>query len=90
MKFIYDKVKADKLLKERKIDLKEIEALLLREGYIALIQNKARIGQYIMIVKYKGYIYALPCLFDKAGNIVIKTAYPTRKYNKRYGGNYEN
>jgi len=89
MEFIYDRKKAKKLLKERNIDLEEIADLLLREGPVEVIKNKSRYGQWIFLMKYKGYIHAIPFVMDAGGGIILKTAYPLRKYNKKYGGNNE-
>ena len=86
MEFIHDKNKADKLLRERNIDIKEIENLLLREGPVETLKNKSRQGQQVFLVKYNGYIHAVPFVLNAEGGIIIKTAYPSRKYNKKYGG----
>ena len=40
----------------------------------------------IFIVRFKGYIYVVPFKIDEDDNIVLKTAYPSRKFNKKYGG----
>ncbi len=89
MEIIYDKNKAEKLLRERNIDLQEIEGILLANGPVAVIRNPARRGQKIFLVYYKGYIHAVPFVRDAERNYIIKTAYRSRKYNKIYGDNNE-
>lgn len=89
MDFIYNKDKADKLIRDRSIDLKEIEEILLTTGPVTVIQNPARRGQKIFLVCYKGYIHAVPFVRDAKRNYILKTAYKSRKYNKIYGGSNE-
>ena len=86
MEIIYDKNKAEKLLRERNIDLAKVEKILMLDGPVEIISNKARQGQHVFLVKYDGYIHAVPFLVNSEGVIIIKTAYPSRKYNKIYGG----
>ena len=86
MDVIYSRSKAEWLLKERKIDMDEVVDILLRDEILGIEKNPARPGQKVILIKYRGYVHALPYVFDAAGNIVIKTVYPARKFNKKYGG----
>jgi uncharacterized DUF497 family protein len=89
MGFYYDPGKAEKLLKERSINLEEIVDILSADRYLKMLENKSRPEQNIFILRYKGYIHVVPFIFDIHGNHVIKTAYPSRKYNKIFGGKNE-
>jgi uncharacterized DUF497 family protein len=89
MEVIYDGQKARKLLKERKIDLVEIALLIKEKQYVEIISHRKRPGQKICILEYKGYIHLVPFVTQAEDKIIIKTAYPSRKFNKKYGGGYE-
>lgn len=86
MEFYYDPEKARKLLSERKIDLEEVVDLISEGKYLEMLENKSRPEQNVFILSYKGYIHAVPFVFDVKGKHVIKTIYPCRKFNKLYGG----
>jgi len=53
---------------------------------LLLIENPNRKDQMIFIVRLNKYIYVVPFLIDDNENIILKTAYPSRKFNKKYGG----
>jgi hypothetical protein len=35
------------------------------------------------------YIWLIPFITDEDDNIILKTAFPSRKFNKKYGGKNE-
>lgn len=86
MEFVYDKAKAERLLKDRNIDMEEIVDLLSEGRYIQILENTSRPEQNIFVMRYKGYVHAVPFLYDVEGRHIIKTAYPCRKLNKIFGG----
>ena len=81
----WDNDKNNKLIEERNISFKEISEIILREEYLDILENPGRKGQLIFIIYLKNYIYAVPFIIDEEENIVLKTAYPSRKFNKIYG-----
>jgi len=60
--------------------------VLLEEDYIDILEHTKRKNQKIFIVEIKNYVYAVPFTIDEENNIVLKTAYPSRKLNKKYRG----
>ena len=83
---IWDDAKNEKIKKERGISFEEIAALIIEKKYVEVVKHPRRPGQMIFLIPVKGYVYAVPFVFDGEGNIVLKTAFPSRKFNKRYGG----
>ncbi len=81
----WDDEKNQKLLRERNISFDEISGIILREEYLDILENPNRKDQKIFIVRYKDYIYVVPFKIDDDDNIILKTAYPSRKFNKKYG-----
>ena len=63
----------------------EISELILREEYLDILENPGRKDQLIFIICLKEYIYAVPFIIDETENIVLETAYPSRKFNRIYG-----
>jgi len=83
---IWDKDKNLKLQIERKISFEAIADIILRNGYIDILENKSKDNQQIFVIEFNGYIYAVPFIIDEKDNINLKTAYPSRKLHKKYMG----
>ncbi|MCA9731110.1 toxin [candidate division KSB1 bacterium] len=81
----WDNEKNHKLIAEREISFEKISEIILREEYLDILENPSRKEQYIFIIYLRDYIYAVPFLIDEQENIVLKTAYPSRKFFKIYG-----
>ena len=81
----WDEEKNKKLIYERNISFDEIAEIILRDEYLDILENPKRNDQMIFIVQLKEYVYAVPFLIDEDENIILKTAYPSRKFNKKYG-----
>ena len=81
---IWDEKKNTKLKLERNISFEEISEIILNKKYIDILESCSRTMQSVFVVEYKNYIYAVPFILDKDSNIVLKTAYPSRKLNKKY------
>jgi uncharacterized DUF497 family protein len=86
MAMIYwDEDKNNKLITERNISFDEISEIILQEKYLDILENPKRKDQMIFIVRLNDYIYVVPFIIDENENIILKTAYPSRKFNKLYG-----
>lgn len=81
---IWDDEKDLKLRAERNISFSQIAEIILRKEYVAILDNPSRPEQQIFVVKINNYIHCVPFLIDEKTNIILKTAYPSRKLNKRY------
>ncbi|NOX25692.1 MAG: BrnT family toxin [Deltaproteobacteria bacterium] len=83
---IWDDDKNQKLQNERKISFDEIAEIILRKDYLDIIENPSRSSQQLFIIELNDYIYSVPFIIDSESNIVLKTAFPSRKLNKKYKG----
>ena len=81
----WDEDKNNKLITERNISFDEISEIILREEYLDILENPSKENQMIFIVRLNDYIYVVPFIIDENENIILKTAYPSRKFNKMYG-----
>jgi hypothetical protein len=82
---IWDDIKNEKLKNGGGISFEEIAELILRKEYLDVLVNPARSDQQIFVITLKGYIYSVPFIIDDRANIILKTAYPSRKLNQIYG-----
>jgi uncharacterized DUF497 family protein len=82
---IWDDNKNQKLKSERKISFEEIAEIILRKDYLDILDNPTRPDQQIFVITLNDYIYSVPFMIDEQSNIILKTAYPSRKLNQKYG-----
>ncbi len=83
---IWDNDKYKKLKEERNTDLVEIEQIILTKKYITTLKNPSRPSQKLFIILYRNYIHVVPFIIDTNSNIILKTVYASRKFNRIYGG----
>ena len=85
MKYFNWSHEKNELLKaERGISFEEI-ALLIESGHILGIEeNPARTNQKIYILEIENYAFVVPFV-ENQNEIFLKTAFPSRKYTKRFG-----
>jgi uncharacterized DUF497 family protein len=83
---IWDENKSTTLKAERGISFDEVAVLILEGKYLDVVKHPKRRGQWIFVMPIKDYIHAIPFVIDEDGNIILKTAFPSRKFHKRYGG----
>ena len=82
---IWDDNKNQKLKSERKVSFEEIAEIILRKDYLDILDNPTRPDQLIFVVTLNDYIFAVPFIIDEKSDIILKTAYPSRKLNQKYG-----
>jgi uncharacterized DUF497 family protein len=87
MDFVWDTEKNDWLKRERLVSFEEIAAMIQEDDYCDVIENPARAGQQCVIVRLRSYTWIVPYVIDAEDRIVLKTAYPSRKYHRIYGDN---
>ena len=85
MKYLNWSHEKNELLKARRgISFEEI-ALLIESGLILGVEeNPAHPNQKIYILEIKNYAYIVPFV-ESQTEIFLKTAFPSRKYTKRFG-----
>ena len=83
---IWDKEKNEKLILERDVSFDDISQMIMDGSYLDIIENPVREGQMYFVMSIDDYTWIVPFVVDNDDNIVLKTAYPSRKYHKKYGG----
>jgi len=85
----WDVEKDQWLRKTRGISFQEIADCILSGDYIDILENPSRAGQEVFVLRMKNYIWAVPFMVEEDRSIFLKTAYPSRKLFRRYGGSDE-
>lgn len=85
MDFIWDAEKNAWLKAERLVSFEEIAAIIQARQYLQVIDNPARPDQHCFLLRIRNYTRAVPFVFDAEDRIVLKTAYPSRKFHRLYG-----
>lgn len=81
------KTKNITLQKERNISFEQIADIILNVGVLDIIEGFSinHPKQEAFVIEYKGMVWIVP--FDeKEDYLLLKTAYPSRKYTKKYKG----
>ena len=79
----------DRWLREnRGVSFQEISTAVLSGNLIEIMENPARRGQMAFVIRLRGYVWVVPFVTE-GDTIFLKTAYPSRKMHKRYGGTDE-
>jgi uncharacterized DUF497 family protein len=72
------------LKKERGISFEEIAYLIENGQVIGIEENPGRPNQKIYVLEIDKYAIIVPCV-ESDDEIFLKTAFPSRKYSKKYG-----
>ena len=86
MKIIWDEDKNEVLKQTRGVSFEEIAGIIMEKRYVDIIKNPARTGQRYFVLRMRDYTWIVPFVVDNDEVIVLKTAFPSRKYQKQYGG----
>ncbi len=90
MNIIWDKNKNDWLILNRKISFEEICDQILNDDYIEILENPTRKNQQYFIMNLDNYTWVVPFFINEKNQIILKTAFPSRKFHKKYGDQNEN
>jgi hypothetical protein len=82
----WDKDKEVWLLAQRNLSFDDFADRIIKGDYLEILENLAREGQQIFLIRFNGYIHVVPFVIDADGDIVLKTVFPSRKFEKLYGG----
>jgi uncharacterized DUF497 family protein len=84
MNIIWDDDKNSWLQLNRNISFEEITEKILNKSYIEILENPAREDQLYFIMEIDNYTWVVPFLINEKDEIVLKTAFPSRKYHRKY------
>jgi uncharacterized DUF497 family protein len=85
MKYLNWDSQKNKILKSaRGITFEEIAYLIESGQIIGIEENPGRSNQKIYVLEIENYAFVVPFV-ENDKEIFLKTAFPSRKYTKRYG-----
>lgn len=87
-RYIFSPEKNLKLIEEREISFEEIIAAIDNGDLLDIVEhpNQTKYAhQKIYVIRAKGYVYLVPFVKNRDGNIVLKTIIPSRKAIQKYG-----
>jgi len=85
MKYLNWSSEKNEILKDKRgISFEEIAYLIESDQILGIEENPGRPDQKIYILGIENYAYIVPFV-EKENEIFLKTAFPSRKYTKRYG-----
>jgi hypothetical protein len=77
------------LQEHRAVSFQEIATCILSDSLIDMIEIPFRDGQEAFIIRFRKYTWVVPFIVETDSTIFLKTAYPSRKMNVRFGGIHE-
>ena len=86
MEIVWDSAKNEILKRERNVSFEEVLDILLNDKELDLIENPTRDGQTCYIVCLNDYVHVVPAVINERNQIILKTIFPSRKYNAIYKG----
>ncbi|MBN1781348.1 BrnT family toxin [bacterium] len=89
MNILWDKDKNDWLMSNRGVSFEEISDIILNEQDLIILDNPARKNQQYFVIGINNYTWVVPFIMNEDNDIVLKTAFPSRKFHKKYGENNE-
>ena len=85
MKYLnWNSEKNEILKRERGISFEEIAYLIESGQIIEIEENPGRSNQKMYIIEIENYVFVVPFV-ETDKEIFFKTAFPSRKYTKRFG-----
>ena len=76
------------LVRQRGISFHEIAERILAGDYIEFLENPARPGQDIVVMAIEGYTWVVPVVVADDDTLLLKTAFPSRKFHQQFGGGH--
>jgi hypothetical protein len=78
--------KNEQLKRERGVSFDEAVDEIEAGRVLALLPHPTRTRQRIYIIRLHGYAHAVPFVVGPDGTIFLKTIYPSRDFQRLYGG----
>ena len=86
MDIIWDEEKNLWLQLNRDTSFEIIADKILNKQYIEILENPTREDQLYFLLEINDYTWTVPFLINEKDEMVLKTAFSSRKYHKKYGG----
>lgn len=69
------------------ISFAEIAEMILNRQYLEILEHPSRANHQLFVLRIRDHTWAVPFVVQEEGaSILLKTAFPSRKLQARYGG----
>lgn len=85
MVIFWNEDKNRKLRTERGIGFEDIVEKIVCGQVLDILEHRTRKNQKIFVIMLNGRVFAVPFVFTNDEDIFLKTIYPSRKPQRRYG-----
>ncbi|MFA5929037.1 MAG: toxin [Candidatus Margulisiibacteriota bacterium] len=86
MEIVWDKAKNAILQEKRNVRFEDVAEKIINNDYLALLEHPVKHGQVYYLISLHDYVHVVPAVINRQEQIVLKTIFPSRKFNKIYGG----
>jgi uncharacterized DUF497 family protein len=87
----WDELKNKQLKRDRGVSFERIAEAITSKEYVAIVKHPTRANQRVFVLPLDGYVWAVPFVTEDDGEgFFLKTAFPSRKFNRIYGGKKDN
>ena len=82
----FDEEKAQKVLQKHGVNMEEIRQEIIAKRFDVhdVANQDGHPGQKMFVVLVNGYAHCVPFVIEQDGTIFLKTAFPSRVYQRRY------
>ena len=86
MEYRWNEAKDKELQARRGVSFLVIEAEIRAGRIVDIIEHPSRPNQRILLLDRAGYVWAVPFVEEDDEHLFLKTAFPSRKFTRMYGG----
>lgn len=87
MDIVWNEKKNEWLKNTRSVSFEQIAGMIIDGQYLDIVENSTRPDQQYFVMTIQLYTWLVPFIIDSDDRIVLKTAFPSRKYHSHYGVN---
>ena len=82
----WDESKNYHLKRDRHMSFERIAEAISNGDYLEILRHPKRRNQQLFVLRMDNYVWAVPFVVEADGEtLFLKTAFPSRKFNRRYG-----
>ena len=85
MDIVWDERKNEWLKSTRSVSFEQIAGMLLDRQYLDIVEDPTRQDQQYFVMNIQSYTWLVPFVIDADDRLILKTAFPSRKYHRLYG-----
>jgi hypothetical protein len=89
MNIVWDEDKNTLPKNTRHVWLDLVAEILSAHTEVRMMENPVHKGQVYYLVWLNDYIHVVPAVINTEGQIALKTIFPSRKYQKLFGGKHD-